>query len=109
MGHTKIVEYLLATWPGSSREVDNSGKTPLHYAASLKNNERIFNLLVQSGTDEFATDGVSFNYVLSKIVLISMLVNNLFTIDNRKDIQPVSTKRTQKVKTLTGEFGSLWS
>lgn len=60
LGHTKIVEYLLATWPGSCQEVDVSGKTPLHYAASLKNNERVFNRLVQSGCDEFATDGVSF-------------------------------------------------
>lgn len=61
LGHTKIVEYLIAIWPASSREVDSSGKTPLHYAASMKNNERVFNLLVQSGTDEFATDGVSLN------------------------------------------------
>jgi hypothetical protein len=59
LGHTKIVEYLLAMWPSSSRELDNSGKSALHYAATVKNNDRVFNLLVQSGIDEFATDGVS--------------------------------------------------
>lgn len=60
LAHTKIVEYLLAVWPNAATEVDNSGKTPLHYAASMKNNERAFNLLVQAGSDELATDGVSW-------------------------------------------------
>lgn len=70
LGHTKIVEYLLAIWPASSREVDNTGKTPLHYAASMRNNERAFNLLVQSGIDEFATDGVSsINFLVSSTIV----------------------------------------
>lgn len=59
LAHTKIVEYLLAVWPNASLELDNSGKNPLHYAASVKNNERVFNLLVQAGSDELATDQVS--------------------------------------------------
>lgn len=59
LGHTKIVEYLLAMHPDAAREVDNSGKSALHYAAIAKNNDRVFNLLVQAGVDEFATDGVS--------------------------------------------------
>lgn len=59
LAHTKVVEYLLAVWPNAATEMDGSGKTPLHYAASIKNNERAFNLLVQAGADELATDGVS--------------------------------------------------
>lgn len=59
LAHTSIVEYLLAVWPASATETDNSGKTPLHYAASMKNNDRAFNLLVQAGADEMAPDVVS--------------------------------------------------
>jgi hypothetical protein len=59
LAHTKIVEYLLAVWPNAATEVDNSGKNPLHYAATAKNNERVFNLLVQAGADELAVDRVS--------------------------------------------------
>lgn len=58
LAHTKIVEYLLEVWPNAAQELDNGGRTPLHYAAAAKNNERTFNLLVQSGVDELAIDGV---------------------------------------------------
>lgn len=63
LAHTNIVEYLLAIWPNAATETDNSGKTPLHYAASVKNNERVFNLLVQAGADELATDRVSADVI----------------------------------------------
>lgn len=58
LAHTKVVEYLLAVWPNAATEVDNSGKSALHYAASVKNNERAFNLLVQAGSDETTCDQV---------------------------------------------------
>ncbi|KAG5684639.1 hypothetical protein PVAND_013859 [Polypedilum vanderplanki] len=57
LGHTKILEYLLEVWPNAVQEVDNSGKSALHYASATKNNERAFNLLVQAGADEMAMDG----------------------------------------------------
>jgi hypothetical protein len=59
LAHTKIVEYILAVWPNSARDLDTTGKSALHYAASTKNNERVFNLLVQAGADELAMDRVS--------------------------------------------------
>lgn len=61
LAHTKIVEYLLAVWPNAATELDNTGKSPLHYAASMKNNERVFNLLVQAGADELGVDRVSLS------------------------------------------------
>jgi ankyrin repeat protein len=60
LSHTKIVEYLLDVWPNATQDLDNNGRSALHYAASVKNNERIFNLLVHSGADELAIDGVNF-------------------------------------------------
>jgi ankyrin repeat protein len=74
LAHTKVVEYLLATWPNAAQETDSSGKSPLHYAASIKNNERAFNLLVQAGCDELATDGVrNFRFCLELFFLINPL------------------------------------
>lgn len=57
MGHLEIVEYILLKWPAAATIEDNTGKTPLHWAAA-KNNPRAFNLLVQAGADEIAEDHV---------------------------------------------------
>lgn len=58
--------------------MDGTGKTPLHWAASAKNNSRAYNLLVQAGGDEQAVD-----YVQSHIETIShkknKVKNDLFT------------------------------
>uniref|UniRef100_A0A182TWL6 Uncharacterized protein n=1 Tax=Anopheles melas TaxID=34690 RepID=A0A182TWL6_9DIPT len=56
LAHTQIVEYILSVWPSLSSDEDHTGKTPLHWAASAKNNARSFNLLVQAGADETALD-----------------------------------------------------
>ncbi|XP_021701236.1 uncharacterized protein LOC5567456 isoform X8 [Aedes aegypti] len=56
LAHTQIVEYILSIWPSLSSDEDHTGKTPLHWAASAKNNARSFNLLVQAGADETALD-----------------------------------------------------
>ncbi|XP_058122433.1 uncharacterized protein LOC131293299 [Anopheles ziemanni] len=56
LAHTHIVEYILSAWPSLSSDEDHTGKTPLHWAASAKNNARSFNLLVQAGADETAQD-----------------------------------------------------
>ncbi|XP_058451584.1 uncharacterized protein LOC131430543 isoform X3 [Malaya genurostris] len=56
LAHTQIVEHILSIWPSLSSDEDHTGKTPLHWAASAKNNARSFNLLVQAGADETALD-----------------------------------------------------
>lgn len=59
LGHTKILEYLVGIWPEGAHEVDITGKTALHWAASAKNNMRCYTLLTQAGCDEEAVDYVS--------------------------------------------------
>lgn len=54
LNHLPIVEYLLEMWPASTTDMDATGKTPLHWAASPE----IFNRLVQAGADEQARDYV---------------------------------------------------
>uniref|UniRef100_A0A1I8P3P5 Uncharacterized protein n=1 Tax=Stomoxys calcitrans TaxID=35570 RepID=A0A1I8P3P5_STOCA len=56
LGHATILEYLIATWPDGVNECDITGKTPLHWAASAKNNMRCYTLLTQAGCDEEAVD-----------------------------------------------------
>ncbi|XP_030561351.1 histone H3.v1 [Drosophila novamexicana] len=56
LGHTKILEYLIGLWPEGIHEIDITGKTPLHWAASAKNNMRCYTLLTQAGCDEEAQD-----------------------------------------------------
>lgn len=59
LGHTKMLEYLIGLWPEGAHEIDITGKTPLHWAASAKNNMRCYTLLTQAGCDEEALDYVS--------------------------------------------------
>eukprot|EP00099_Drosophila_melanogaster_P012424 NP_001286745.1 uncharacterized protein Dmel_CG30271, isoform F [Drosophila melanogaster] len=56
LGHTKLLEYLVGIWPEGAHETDITGKTPLHWAASAKNNMRCYTLLTQAGCDEEAVD-----------------------------------------------------
>ncbi|XP_034476733.1 uncharacterized protein LOC117783437 isoform X2 [Drosophila innubila] len=56
LGHTKILEYLIGLWPEGAHEIDITGKTALHWAASAKNNMRCYTLLTQAGCDEEALD-----------------------------------------------------
>lgn len=58
------MEYILLKWPAAATIEDNTGKTPLHWAAGGKTNPRAFNLLVQAGADEIAVDHVSIKAVL---------------------------------------------
>lgn len=54
LNHLAVVEYLLDIYPTATQEIDGSGKTPLHWAASPE----IFNKLVRAGADEQAFDYV---------------------------------------------------
>lgn len=65
LAHARIVEYLLNESPNSASDIDFSGKTPLHWAASAKNNLRSYNLLVQAGCDEQALDYVRLRFLKS--------------------------------------------
>ncbi|XP_033252252.1 uncharacterized protein LOC117191518 [Drosophila miranda] len=55
-GLNGILEYLVGLWPEGAHEMDITGKTPLHWAASAKNNMRCYTLLTQAGCDEEALD-----------------------------------------------------
>ncbi|CAH1977106.1 unnamed protein product [Acanthoscelides obtectus] len=50
-GNTSIVRYLAGRFPETVQVTDDDGRTPLHYAAVLKDNGHYYNLLVHLGAD----------------------------------------------------------
>ncbi|KAK4876069.1 hypothetical protein RN001_012491 [Aquatica leii] len=55
-GNTSIVRYLAGRFPETVLAVDDNGRTPLHYAATLDDNGHYYNLLVHLGADSRAED-----------------------------------------------------
>lgn len=59
MGYTDIAREILERYPETVTAQDNEGKTPLHYAAALKDDGAMYNLLAEHGADESKLDNVS--------------------------------------------------
>ncbi|CAH0715680.1 unnamed protein product, partial [Brenthis ino] len=56
LGHGSILKYIIERYPQGINDVDNDGRTPLHYAAVVKDEQHTFNTLLSSGADESAVD-----------------------------------------------------
>lgn len=57
--NTSIVRYLAGRFPETAQVMDDNGRTPLHYAAVLKDNGHYYNLLIHLGADTRVEDNVS--------------------------------------------------
>lgn len=57
--HTGIVRYLAGRFPETTTALDDNGRTPLHYAATLKDNGHFYNMLTHLGANPKAEDNVS--------------------------------------------------
>ncbi|XP_076360793.1 uncharacterized protein LOC143252483 isoform X2 [Tachypleus tridentatus] len=53
---TEIMEYLLDRYSSVIHARDHQGRTPLHYAAVLQDDGKIYNMLLEAGADQKATD-----------------------------------------------------
>lgn len=65
MGYTDIAREILERYPATVTAQDNEGKTPLHYAAALKDDGVMYDLLTENGADESKLDNVSTSWLLS--------------------------------------------
>lgn len=54
-----MIEDMLERNPKLVFTADAEGRTPLHYAAALKDSGAIYDLLIDNGADEMAFDSVS--------------------------------------------------
>lgn len=59
LGHRRCAEYIARTYPPTLQLADSDGRTPLHYAAALRDGEDMYNMLVDAGADEAVLDNVS--------------------------------------------------
>lgn len=59
MGYADIAREILDKHPATVAGQDNDGKTPLHYAAALKDDSAMYDFLVEHGADESKLDNVS--------------------------------------------------
>ncbi|XP_023934785.2 uncharacterized protein LOC112043546 isoform X2 [Bicyclus anynana] len=56
LGHNGILKYIIERYPQGINDVDNEGRTPLHYAAVVKDDQHTYNTLTSAGADESAVD-----------------------------------------------------
>lgn len=57
-GNTSIVRYLAGRFPETLQMQDENGRTPLHYAATVKDNGHYYNLLLHLGASNMIEDKV---------------------------------------------------
>lgn len=60
LGHTQIVDDIVSRSPHAVSSMDSEGRTPLHYAAIVRDGGEVYNKLVRAGADELAQDHVSY-------------------------------------------------
>lgn len=58
LGHLEIADFIVQRYPNCVAAVDCNGRTPLHYAALVKDDGQMFDFLVKAGVDESALDSV---------------------------------------------------
>ncbi|KAJ8981629.1 hypothetical protein NQ317_000857 [Molorchus minor] len=56
LGKQDMAEFIVNEYPNSVNITDNEGRTPLHYAALLKDEGKMMNFLIEHGADESALD-----------------------------------------------------
>ncbi|XP_073956842.1 uncharacterized protein isoform X3 [Choristoneura fumiferana] len=56
LGHVSIMKYIADRYPQGINDVDNDGRTPLHYAATVRDDQHTYNTLVGLGADEAVVD-----------------------------------------------------
>lgn len=59
LGYMDIAREILEKLPAAALAQDYEGKTPLHYAAALRDGGTMYDLLVEYGADESKIDNVS--------------------------------------------------
>lgn len=59
LGHGGILKFIAERYPQGINDVDNDGRTPLHYAAAVRDDQHTYNTLVSLGADESIVDNVS--------------------------------------------------
>ncbi|XP_015905859.2 uncharacterized protein [Parasteatoda tepidariorum] len=102
-GHKEVVEYIATNFPLSKDAKDLEGRTPLHYAAALRDNHEIYNLLVALSANPLALDyrGKTAEYYLQfpehlhleQMIKQSQRTNANYMANNASRLKAASPKR----------------
>ncbi|KAH8308888.1 hypothetical protein KR059_002762, partial [Drosophila kikkawai] len=117
-GHTDIVRYLASRFPETMTITDNDGRTPLHYAATIKDNGHFYHMLLQLGANPKSLDklGHSAEFYLdrdkAKNILNYTELLNIFgaeelenqLLNDQGQAQPVSFQANPIFKTEQGKY-----
>ncbi|KAH8401415.1 hypothetical protein KR009_005348, partial [Drosophila setifemur] len=117
-GHTDIVRYLASRFPETMTITDNDGRTPLHYAATIKDNGHFYNMLLQLGANPKALDKLGHTAELyldrdkAKNILNYTELLNIFgaeelenqLLNDQGQAQPVSFQANPIFKTEQGKY-----
>lgn len=63
------MKYIAERYPQGINDIDNDGRTPLHYAAAMRDDQHTYNTLVGLGADESAVDHVSI--IMKKFLIFT--------------------------------------
>lgn len=64
MGYNGILKYIIERYPQGLNDIDNDGRTPLHYAAGVRDDQHTYKTLVDAGADESIVDNVRTEYLM---------------------------------------------
>lgn len=62
LGNKEAVEYILSKYPEGTKIADNDGRTPLHWAALAKDDDEIYNMIIEHGAPEGKLDNVIWQF-----------------------------------------------
>ncbi|KAH8253993.1 hypothetical protein KR032_007931, partial [Drosophila birchii] len=113
-----IVRYLASRFPETMTITDNDGRTPLHYAATIKDNGHFYHMLLQLGANPKSLDklGHSAEFYLdrdkAKNILNYTELLNIFgaeelenqLLNDQGQAQPVSFQANPIFKTEQGKY-----
>ncbi|XP_035230763.1 LOW QUALITY PROTEIN: uncharacterized protein LOC118202692, partial [Stegodyphus dumicola] len=102
-GHNDVAEYITLNFPLAKDTKDLDGRTPLHYAAALKDNHELYNMLISLGANPLVLDyrGKTAEYYLQfpehlhleQMIKQSQRLNANYMANHANRMKAVSPKR----------------
>ncbi|XP_023215490.1 serine/threonine-protein phosphatase 6 regulatory ankyrin repeat subunit B-like [Centruroides sculpturatus] len=89
-GHTDILRYIINHFPETLDGPDNEGRTPLHYAAIMRDGGHYYKILKNSGADEEVTDkaGHTAEFYMrhpGEVTIRNLLEGYKITVDSNEE------------------------